>query len=166
MATYNINGMECTFPSVPLGELQKYHPTPSTFLLAWARPADEVLQSTILFALSSAYVLGALARPPYLIETNDKRTIYLLEQPNKHLFEEHLTLFIGYCGVAYTYACPYSIAVRAELLQGDERIKEIDEWFSFKNHPLYLSYKEAQRAVQRQCTFAVPLKWINHKRDE
>lgn len=163
MSTYNINGHDCTFPSVPFGELQKYQPTPSTFILAWAAPRDAVHQMAITLLLDSAYLLGGLQRPPYLIETTEKRTIYLLEQPNRQLLEEHVCMWLGYLSVAYTYACPYTIALKAELQQGDDKIKEIDDWLSYRNHPLYLEYKRWESIAQKQSATFFPDNWINHK---
>lgn len=160
MSEYIINGTLCRFPSVPLGELQKYTPTPHTHLLAWARPAEEVHQMTAILMLDSAYLMGALQLPPYLIETNQQRTIYLLEQPNRHIFEEHVTMWLGYYGVAYTFICPYQIAKRQELLEGDAVIKEIDDWLSYKHHPAYFDYK----AAQKQSALNMPTEWTNHKR--
>mgnify|MGYP003305429776 CR=1 FL=1 len=116
MASYNICGRECNFYSIPHGILSNYKPTPRTHILAW-RCKNETLNLTIIMLLNSAYVLGAIERPPFLVEDGE-RMVYLLEHPHPTVFDP-IEKFVGWsCGTNCMYRCPYTYEKAKYICEG------------------------------------------------
>ncbi len=149
MATININGFECEFPSVPFCALQACNDglgvSPRTHLLAW-RKATPTHQIAIMYMLYSMYELGGIEHSPYIVEDNERRTIVLLEHPNNTLMQ-HIIDWLGTCvGLNYRLLCPYRDKLAEEIRNGDERIQDIDRYLSYNRHPLYFEWKKQQNA--------------------
>lgn len=65
------------------------------------------------------YQITALERPPYFVE-DDKRTIVLLEHPNKQVLETLERWLHWLVGNQYLIRCPYRIAKSDDDLQYSE----------------------------------------------
>ena len=147
MGIINICGQECVFPSVPHSILTKlndgFGATPRTHLLAW-KTASPTNQICIMSMINSMHELGALECAPFVVEDSRDRTIVLLEHPNRTLLDYVLTWISLSVGLHYTHKHPYAEALAEEIKAGDERIKEIDFWLSYHQHPTYLKWKATQ----------------------
>lgn len=122
MSKYNINGLICEFPACTTAQLTQYQPTPRTRLLAWVTPSSPVQNVAVISLLSAMYEIGALERPPYLIEEG-RRMAYLLEYPNNSCMD-NLTFWVRiFSGTKYTYLHPYAIA-RADMIHEADRTWE------------------------------------------
>lgn len=147
MGIINICGRECVFPSVPHSILKNindgFGATPRTHLLAW-KTAESTHQICISYMLYSMHELGGLETAPYFVEDSRDRTIVLLEHPNRTLLD-YILSWLSFCvGLHYVHKHPYAEALAEELKAGDDKIKEIDFWLSYHQHPTYLKWKATQ----------------------
>lgn len=128
MATTIINGIECTFPSVPAGVLHSYGVTSRTHYLAYKLSDIPIHNAVISGMLSSAFEFGAFARPPFFCENDgDGRAIILLENPSATVLETILNWITWIVGPnCYKHLYPYQKAVKALMLQAEEMAKDTD----------------------------------------
>lgn len=128
MSSTIINGVECTFPSVPAGELKSYGVTSQTHYLAYKLSNTPIHNAVISAMLSSAYEFGAFARMPFFCENDkDGRAIVLLENPSATVMDCILNWISWIVGPnCYVYLYPYQKAIKAMLLKSEDMAKDTD----------------------------------------
>lgn len=128
MATININGVDCVFPSIPTGTLQSYGVTDRTHYLAYKLSAYPVHNCVISGMLSSAYMFGAFSRPPFFCENdNDGRAIVLLENASRTV-TDHITDWVEWVmgPDSFVYLYPFQKAVQDLIRKAEEEGKDTD----------------------------------------
>lgn len=146
-----IAGHTCTFPQVGHAILNTYNVSPRTYELAYKTPAQPASLMIVLM-LQTMYMIQALERQPFFVE-DGKRTIVLLENPNKSALESLTTWLSWIIGPQFKVLCPYRLAKTNDDLQhyeiwdkhalttdSDGKRPLLGEWPPSKTLPPYPDY--------------------------
>lgn len=137
MAEININGLSCQFLGAPLAALKNYDPTTRTHYLAW-RTLPPIHNLVIKMMLNSASEIGAFERPPYWVLDDEQHEAVLLENPSQAIMDTICAWLNWTGGCNRLYCCPYADALREELLRSDEVVENVNKWYDYHHHTLYL----------------------------
>lgn len=137
MAEININGLSCQFLGAPLAALKNYDPTTRTHYLAW-RTLPPIHNLAIKMMLNSASEIGAFERPPYWVLDDEQHEAVLLENPSQAIMDTICAWLNWTGGCNRLYCCPYADALREELLRSDEVVENVNKWYDYHHHTLYL----------------------------
>jgi len=127
MSTITINGITCQFPQVPRGTLESYGATSRTHYLAYRLSDTPLFTATISALLSTAYYIGAFARPPFFVQDEGGRAIVLLENPSAAIMDSitsWLTWTMGASSWLHLY--PYQKAIVELRLKAEQDAKDTD----------------------------------------
>lgn len=127
MSTISINGVSCMFPQVPRGTLESYGVTSRTHYLAYRLSDNPLFSSTIAAMLSTAYYIGAFARPPFFVQDEEGRAITLLENPSAAILDNitsWLTWTMGASSWLHLY--PYQKAIVELRLKAEQDAMDTD----------------------------------------